>query len=185
MSVKCLATTVFLLAGTAAMSVTSLAAPPQACVAGKPTPASYTWNFDREASQLLDSIRVDAVKAHDQADRLRATAMDPDLDWQTRAIRMASIREDVNDMAGKLCRLEAIRRVTAPRQQQAIDHTARLVKLMDDNTIDALAFLNANEGRFWQPDYRKYVANLDQESGRLAQSMKTFEEYAKVQKTKT
>ena len=184
MSVKYFATTVFLLAGTAAMSVTCLAGSPQACVAGTPTPASYTWNFYREASQLLNGIQEDAVRVHDQADLLRATAMDFNLSWQSRAIRVAKVRKAVNDMAAKLCRLEVIRRVAAPWEQQGIDHAGRIVKLMDDNTIDTLAYLKANEGRFWVPTYREYVTNLDQESGQLAHSMKALQEYARVQKTK-
>lgn len=179
-SLKCFATTLFLLASAAAMPVISLASQPRACVAGKPTPESYTWNFHREASQLLAGIQVDAMNAKNQADRLQNFAMDRNIGWKIHAGELTSIRAEVDDIGRKLCRLEAIRRAATPWQQKAIDQTASLVRLMAGNADDAVAFLNTNEAHFWMPTYREYVANLYHESGRLSNSVKTFEEYARV-----
>jgi hypothetical protein len=180
MNLKHCATTFLVFAGMAALPATSLAAESHACAPGKPTPQSYTWDFRGEASRLLNDIQVDAAKAQQHASKLDVFAADPLISWQTHAGQLASIRREVNDMGRKLCRLEVIRRVVAPWQQEAIDRTAPSVRLMADNAEDALVFLNNNQGNFWQPDYQKYVANLDQESGQVSHSVKTFEEYAKV-----
>lgn len=83
-------------------------------------------------------------------------------------------------MGQKLCRLEQIRRVTAPWQQKAIDDAAVSVRLMTDNIQDAIDFLNEYQSNFWEPDYRHNVNNVLHESGQLSQSLRTFEQYATI-----
>ncbi len=83
-------------------------------------------------------------------------------------------------MGRRLCRLEQIRRVVAPWQQQAIDRVAPQVRLMADSATDAINFLDANQGHFWEPVFERYSSNIFQDSGRIARSVTNFEEYAKA-----
>ena len=179
MNFKHLAVGSLLVAGIAVLPVSSMAATAHSCVPGRVTPQSYTWDFKAEASRLLDQIRVDAVKAHGQADLIKSFNLEP-ISWQSHSEQWSAIKREVNDMGGKLCRLEQIRRVLAPWQRQAIDRVAPQVRLMADSATDAIYFLNANEGHFWEPVYRKYTSNVDQDSGRILRSVSNFEEYAKT-----
>ncbi len=154
----------------------SLAAANRSCVAGKPTPASYTWNFRAEASHLLNNIQADADFIKDHSDVLEQTALDGTISWQTDADRLASIRDRVNDMGRKVCRLEQIRRVAAPSQRKAIDRVAVQVRLMADNTEDAINFTRVHEGLFWEPAYRHEVANLYHESSQVERSLKSLDQ---------
>ncbi len=149
-------------------------------MAGKPTPASYTWNFHAEAARLLNGIQVDAAKAHDRAANLDAYALDSAVSWQFHANQLATLKSVVDDMGRKLCRLEQIRRVTTPWQRKAIGDAAVSVRLMADNVQDAINFLNEYQNNFWEPGYRDNVSNVFRESGQLSQSVKTLEQYAKV-----
>lgn len=47
------------------------------CVAGKPTAASYTWDFKGEANTIFKDIQADAQQALSHADRLRASPRIP------------------------------------------------------------------------------------------------------------
>ncbi len=85
-------------------------------------------------------------------------------------------------MSGKLCRLEQIRRVVAPWQQQTIDRVAPQVTLMANSTTDAMNFLASNENNFWEPVYQKYTSNISQDSGWIARSVKNYEKYAKARR---
>jgi len=179
MNVKNFAAGTLLVAGLAAMPVSSMAATAQSCVPGKATPESYTWDFKAEASKLLDQIRMDAVKAQGRADVIKTYNLEP-ISWQSHADELTAIKREINDMGRKLCRLEQIRRVLAPWQQQTIDRIAPQVRLMANSATDAISFLNSNEGNFWEPIYQKYTSNIAQDSGRISRSVTNFEEYAKA-----
>lgn len=168
-----------LIAGMVAIPMASPAAP-QSCVSGKPTPASYTWNFHAEASRLLSGIQADAAKAHDRAATIDAYALDGAVPWQFHANQLAALKHEVDDMGRKVCRLEQIRRVAAPWQRKAIDDAAPSVRLIGDNVQDAINFLNEYQNNFWDPGYRHNVSNVFKESGQLSQSVKSLEQYAKV-----
>ena len=60
----------------AAFSPAALAASASLCPSGPPTAASYTWNFPKEASGLLNQIKADALQVRTLADNLRS------LDWE-------------------------------------------------------------------------------------------------------
>ena len=150
------------------------------CVAGRPTAASYTWNFRQEADGIFQDIQSDAVQARSHADYLDRFVAEPDLSWEAHADQLAQLQSEINDIGNRLCRLETIRRVVAPWQQRSIDHIARSVQLMADNAQDAILFLNNNQETLWSPAYRRYVQNLCNEAGDLTASVGNAVEYAKV-----
>ena len=160
----------------------ALAATDRQCSSGEPTAASSTWDFHKEASDLLNGLRADARKTRSVADELRMVAKEPGVDWVLHADRLTAIKETVNDMGAKLCRLEAIRSAALPWQQKAIDDVAPAVRLMADNAEDAILFLNQHLGNFWIPTYDKYVTNLSTQAGHLAGVVHNFEQYAHLKK---
>ncbi|HZT33129.1 MAG TPA: hypothetical protein VFA33_24795 [Bryobacteraceae bacterium] len=173
-------TTGILAGAMAALPVISLAGTSGACTSAAPTAESSHWNFQQEASQLLDDIQMDASHAANRADELQSLYQSPTVDWLSHATQLNNVRDEVNDMGNKLCRLETIRRVLPPWQQKAVDDAAPLVRLMADNAQDAITFLNGHQEELWEPVYDKYINNLSTESRQLSRSMRNFEEYAKV-----
>ena len=88
-----------------------------ACVAGQPTAASYTWNFQREANNIFSDVRADADQAAYHADVLQSFARIEDLEelsWQSNSEPLMDLKAEINDMSARLCRLESIRRVLDP-----------------------------------------------------------------------
>src|ERR1700745_857139 len=86
------------------------------CVTGRPTAASYTWNFRQEANNIFEDIQSDVSQVRYHAEQLQSFEFHPDLSWQSHADQLSQVKSGVNDMGDRLCRLETIRRVVAPWQ---------------------------------------------------------------------
>lgn len=130
------------------------AATVNACAAGKPTAASYTWDFKGEANTILEDVQFDARQALFESDKLQSFAANPELSWQSHAYQLDLLKGNITDIGSKLCRLEAIRRMVAPWQQRVID------RIETTNTRDAIEFGQANPEALWLAAYQHYVNNL-------------------------
>src|SRR5579863_562654 len=137
------------------------------CADGKPTPASYTWNFKKEADGIFEDIHADAARAQYHAEQLQSFALSEEMSWESHANELAQVRSAINEMGERLCRLETIRRVVAPWQQRTIDRIAATVRLMADNAQDAITFGNNNQNDLWSPTFRRYTDNLFAEASNL------------------
>ena len=160
----------------------SQATPIHECVAGQPTAQSYTWNFQREADGIFEEIHNDAAHTADRAATLQRDVTDTTLTWKSHDDTLMRLKASVNDMADKLCRLQAIRRVLSPWQQKTVDRINTEVRLMVDNAQSAIAFSTANPSDLWSPTYSAYVNNLYQEANALGHSTADAVRYARVQK---
>jgi len=169
----------------AALTVAAAPAPVQAghaCALGTPSAASYTWNFKGEANSIFDQIRFDTTKTLNDADRLRSLEVDPEVSRETHAAILDDMRDKINDMGAKVCRLEAIRRVLSPWQQHVVDKVAATTQLMVDNMEDAIAICNNNPNEINFPTYALYTRNLYNESQSLTRSVDEAVQYAGVSK---
>jgi hypothetical protein len=164
------------------MAIPAIPAQKAACVAGQPTAASYTWNFQNETNQIFKDIQSDAQQALYDADTLQSYRLNPDVDWRTYGDQLNQVKDYINDMGAKLCRLEAIRRVAAPWQQREIDQIATSLRLMADNTEDAIMLGNARPTDLWSAAYRLNLNNLDAETRGLTHSVGKAVEYPGVSK---
>jgi hypothetical protein len=163
-----------------ACAVPSWAVTVHKCVPGQPTVASYTWDFKAEANRLFQAVQSDADQARYHADQLDTFARDSSLSWDSNEEQLQALKQEVNDMGRKLCRLETIRRVVAPWQQAEIDRIATTVRLMADNTEDAIRFGNTHQEDLWLPVYTKYADNLYAQSCTLANSTENAVTYARL-----
>jgi uncharacterized protein YacL (UPF0231 family) len=156
----------------------ALAMAPKECVAGKATAASYTWNFRKEATGLLQDVQSEAAQVRNHAAKIQTFGREYEVSWQAHSNQLSRLKTEVDDMGAKLCRLMMIRRVVAPWQQEAIDRIAPQIQLIADNAQDAIHFVNNHQESLWQPAYQRYVSNLYHESKSLSNTVNNFEEYA-------
>ena len=153
----------------------------RACVVRTPTPASYTWNFPKEADHIFADIQTDAVHARYHSEQLQSMVSRADmLGWVSDVNQLDQVRSAVNDMGRKLCRLETIRRVVEPWQRKTIDRLADRITLLGDNTRDALVFGNTHREILWVPAFQKYVNNMYSEAKSLTRTAHHAVEYAKA-----
>jgi len=152
----------------------------RSCALGTPTAQSYTWNFPSEAQELLSDIASDAREARIHTDNLDRFALDPYISWQSHAIELDAVRDAVNDMGTKLCRLETIRRVALPWEKKAIDEAAPLIAEMASETEAAITYLNDHQSNLVSMTYDGYANGLYQRSDKLVNDMNEFEKFSKV-----
>ncbi|MGA8235426.1 MAG: hypothetical protein WB918_02830 [Candidatus Sulfotelmatobacter sp.] len=179
-TIKRLITITAALAAWAVFPLTLGAVTSHACACGKATAASYSWNFRQEADSIFKDFQADAQQFTSDAATLQSFTDDPNITWQVDVGQLNALKSDVNDMGQKLCRLETIRRVVAPWQQDAIDRIAANLPLMADNTRDAILFVNAHQLDLVNPTYQRYADNLYWEGHGLTRSATDAVEYAKV-----
>jgi hypothetical protein len=179
-SIKRLMTIVGVSAALTVLPLTAGAITAKRCTGGKPTAASYTWNFHQEANNLFDDVQADALQVRNHAGRLQSFTDDPNVGWQAHSDELNQLKIEVNDMGRKLCRLETIRRVVAPWQQKTIDRIASTLPLMADNTEDAIVFVSNHQQDLVNPTYMRYADNLYTDANNLTHSVNEAVEYAKV-----
>ena len=171
----------FVSAGLVVLSVPAMGAvAAKCCVPGKPTAASYTWNFKGEANAIFKNVQNDAVLARSHADQLQAENRFDQIDWQVQEVQLQALKHDIDQMGAGLCRLEVIHTALAPWQQREVRRIANVLPLMADNTTDAINFMNAHQDELWLPAYQRYSQNLYAESSRLAHSSREAVAYAHV-----
>jgi hypothetical protein len=152
----------------------------RSCALGTLTAESYTWNFPSETQGLLGDIATGAREARIHADNLDRFALDPNIDWQMHAVELNAVRDAINDMGTKLCRLETIRRVALPWEKKAIDEAAPLISEMANEAQAAITFLNDHQTDLPNLTYNGYTAGLYRRSDKLANDMNEFEKFSKV-----
>lgn len=165
-----------------AFGISTASAAGPSCTAGTPTAASATWNFQAEANDLFQTVSADARAAENHAGKLQSLGHEEPVSWQGSAYYWQALRSEVNDMGARLCRLEAIRGVLAPWQQTAVDKIAASVRLMANNTEQAILFGNDNQHQLWRPQYQTYVNNLYNEATALTRATGDAVQYAHVLK---
>jgi hypothetical protein len=152
------------------------------CVAAEPTAASSTWDFKGEANTIFKEIQSDAQQALYHADMLQSFAPDPHMTWDAHADELEYLKGEINDIGAKLCRLQTIRRVVAPWQQNAIDQILSDTQLMADNAQDAIVFGSTHRTELWLAAYQKNLNNLEDEATALAHSVGNSVHFASVLK---
>jgi hypothetical protein len=143
----------------------------------RPDAASY-----REASAIFQAVNSDAEQALNNAATLQSFESADSPSWVSHADLLNQLRAEVNNMGQDVSRLETIRGVVAPWQQNVVDRIAANLQLMADNTRDAIAFGNSNPHDLLNLTYQNYVNNLYDEASAMKLASGNAVKYAKVLK---
>lgn len=154
---KCLLLFGLLLSLTGALGATTKKCP----LPGRAAPESYTWDFPSEASQTLADFEKEAKVIRTYVTELQAFTRFPNLvSRETHALGLTVIRERVNQLGERLCRLMEIERVADLWQQTAIRSARERLVGLANNTEVAIAFLNESNSPV-QLASAEYGAYLD------------------------
>ena len=164
---------VFLLTG-------SLLAFPPANPPEKVVVNGIAWSFPKEASDLLKEVQVLSGRLRMDADRLESFTRS-NLSWQSHGGQLTLVKEHINQMGGHLERLQEIRHVTSPWQQQAIDRIIPVAVEVASRTQAAIEHLNENQSYLFAPTYTDHLSTIAEQAGTLNDSANSFAEYGKAQ----
>ena len=150
------------------------------CRVDAPTAESYRWNFQTEAQGLLDNVASVARNSRGHADQLQSMMWRHDISWESQALELNQIRDEVNELGQKLCRLETIRRVTSPWERKAIDQAAPLISELAKDTENAITLLKDNHNNLFMPAYTSLGTDLYRRSQELTKSVTEFDTFGKI-----
>jgi len=162
------------LAGSVLLSAASRPAPD-----GRPVSKSQSHGFQKEASNLLQQIKADAVTVSILADELHSYSYPPsEINFVSQGSLLNDARDQVNQMDQMLTRLRTIRRVTMPWEQKAIDRVTPAIIELTNATQSAVDFLNGHQDFPFSSSYLADSANMYKDASRVARSVGRFEKYA-------
>ena len=139
-------------------------------------PDAVTWDFQKEASGLLGEVQVLSGKLRLDAEKLESFPRSK-LSWESHANQLSLVREHVNQIGDRLKRIQEIRHVTSPWQQQAIDRIVPVAAELASRAQAAIEHLNENKSYLFAPTYTDHLSTIAQQAGELTDSVNTFVEY--------
>jgi len=117
---------------------------------------------------LLYQAREEAVGLDRDADQMEALVRS-DIDWQTHADYLESVKTHVNRLASLIDKLQAEREDASPWQQQTIDRVVPMLREIAANTSNAINHLNENHVRPVSGDYPTWLRANAETSHELAE----------------
>jgi hypothetical protein len=152
----------------------------QPCQTSAPTALSKTWNFPKEATELLNKIHVQAYAAQRDAEGLATLSRFRQVSWQLESYHLERVKAHVDNMGKDLCRLQVIRRAALPWQQHEIDRITPMLRELASRTQDAIKQFNGHEQTYWATKLPNDWAVIRADAGQLNNSVLRQVEYAKL-----
>ncbi len=135
------------------------------------------WNSEKEASDLLKQIKWLSGELRTDATTLESYNRQTRLGWQVHAYQLTQAREHINAIGERLTQLQALKSVTAPWQQRAIEEIVPIAANVAAHTQSAIQHLNGNRTYLYAPVYVEHLTSLSQQSGALKDSVDAFLEF--------
>jgi hypothetical protein len=132
-----------------------------------------------EVQDLLYQAREEAVGLDRDADQME-TLVRSDLDWQTHAAYLESVKAHINRLATIVEKLQAERDKASPWQQQTIDRVIPLLHELATNTTNAINHLNKNQARPVSGDYPTWLHENAETAHGLATIISDTIEYGRA-----
>jgi hypothetical protein len=162
------------------MALGSLSAAPRESAPSTATSQADDWNFQDEASRLLKEVQSTATLLSREAGVLHSFTRGS-LSWETHINQVMVVKDHINTMGKYLDRLQAIRHVATPWQQQAIHSVMPSALILAEHTESAIEHLNDREKPLWDREYVKHLRGIEGRSGQVKQTVDLHLDLANAQ----
>ncbi len=126
------------------------------------------WNFHAEAARLLKEVQSTATVLTRDADLLHSYTRGS-LSWESHVNQVNLVKSHINTMGKHLDRLQAIRHLATPQQQQAIQSVVPAALILATHTESAIEHLNDRDKPLWDQEYKNHVRGISSRSGQVKQ----------------
>lgn len=142
---------------------------PEACQFRAPTPESYTWDFSSEATELFEQVEVRAQRIQAFTSELDAFTRTSELpSWESHALELQWIRNELNRMGADVCRLARIQHVVDSAQKPVIARIQLRATNLEELLETSLAQFNERpETEKILPDYAERIDRMYREAVEL------------------
>jgi hypothetical protein len=162
------------------MAAGALTAAPRSVFVGAAVCQSEDRNFPAEASSLLKEVQFTATLLARDAGILQSYSRSG-LSRESHTDRITVVKHHINNMGEKLNRLQAIRHLVTPWQQQAIDSVVSPAMMLAAHTQAAIEHLNERRNNLWHPDYTDHLRGIYDRSGQVKEAVNLHLEMADTQ----
>jgi len=163
-------------------SVQSHLSAPALLIARLDVQAAPPQEDNKEVSQLLEDVKVQAADLQRDSDELEPFTRS-DLSWQSHAEELEQIKERINTIGKTLTRLQNLRSSASPWQREAIDRILQVARKLTSNTTAAIEHQNKEPMKTHEPQYQQYLKSNAEVAANLAALVKDFVEYGKTRTT--
>jgi uncharacterized membrane protein YgaE (UPF0421/DUF939 family) len=129
-----------------------------------------------QVTQLLADARDKAAVLSRDADEMESLTRS-DVSWQTHASMLETMKDDVNNMAKIVEKLQTSRNSASPWQRQAIDRMVPVLKELASNTTAAINHLNQEHNRPTSGEYAEYLRQNSETARELSDMISSFVKY--------
>lgn len=126
------------------------------------------WNFRAEAARLLKEVQSTATVLTRDADLLHSYTRGS-LSWESHVNQVNVVKSHINTMGKHLDRLQAIRHLATPQQQQAIQSVVPAALILATHTESAIEHLNDRDKPLWDQEYKNHVRGISSRSDQVKQ----------------
>jgi len=159
------------------MAAGALTAAPRGVSVREATCQTEDWNFPAEASSLLKEVQFTATLLTRDATILESYSRGA-LSRASHADRISVVKHHINSMGEKLNRLQDIRHVVTPWQQEAIDSVVPPAVTLAAHTEAAIEHLNDRRNQLWHPDYTDLLRSISNRSVQVKEAVNLHLEMA-------
>ena len=100
-----------------------------------------------------------------------------DLDWRTHAKQVSRVKNHINAAAQTVTALDAARSRAEPWQVIAINRILPYMREMAEDTTNAIEYINKNQSRLNDKDYKEFITANSDTSRELAALIAQFVDY--------
>lgn len=162
------------------MAAGALNAAPRGAAASVAACPTEDRNFPAEASSLLKEVQFTATLLTRDATILESYSRGM-LSRESHADRINVVKQHINTMGEKLNRLQAIRHLVTPWQQEAIDSVVPPAVMLAAHTEAAIEHLNDRRNQLWHPEYTDHLRGIADRSGQVKEAVNLHLEMADTQ----
>jgi hypothetical protein len=137
-------------------------------------------NFPAEASQLLKEVQFTAAQLNRDAAILQSFSRSA-VSREGHVSQVTMVKHHINTIGEQLIRLQAIRHLATPWQQQAIDSVAEPAGKLAAHTQAAIEHLNNRQNTLWHPVYAEHLRGIYDRADQVKEAVNLHLETADTQ----
>lgn len=128
-------------------------------------------------TKLLAVAKAQSHTISVDATLLRSYTLQSSLDWSTHAKAITRMKNHINAAAKTVVALDEAKGRAAPWQVVAINRILPYMREMAEDTTNAIEYINKNQSRLNNADYKEFISANSDTSQELAQLIAQFVDY--------
>jgi len=141
------------------------------------TPSLKAGGEEPSVSKLLAEAKTQTYAISVDASQLESYTRESTLSWETHAVEISRMKDDINQTAKTVEKLNASRSAATPWQAAAIDRIIPLMQEIAANTTSAIEYINKYQSRLTMKEYTDYLESNSDLSSQLAGLVTHYVDY--------